>query len=325
MIDATVHERINAALHFRMTDRLPLCDFLDNERLFRYFSPEGTIGLAEKARAYQELGIDVCWRCERRQVRESGLRRVIGWWHRRPRSRVLSEAELRAEVEDFRSRQRLFEPRTYLAMNVPGCLSDAVAAVGIADFARRMYSDPFDMERLIEVFAENLYLRADALTRDQRGGIFFIRETLARGREMFFSRHFLEKAWALRIRKIVDLLHQRDVKVVLHSPGNFMPVVDILVDCGIDGLHPLEAAAGMDWQRLRQEYSTLVLFTSLDIGTDALSDVPDVVAAAMTMSAHLVANRGVFCGSLGDVTPALGLPRILAFYTALGEATVTGL
>ncbi len=47
--------------------------------------------------------------------------------------------------------------------------------------------------------------------------------------------------------------------VFLHCDGNVRPIVDMLVDAGIDGLHPLERRSGMDPFELRDTFPRLVL------------------------------------------------------------------
>jgi uroporphyrinogen decarboxylase len=47
--------------------------------------------------------------------------------------------------------------------------------------------------------------------------------------------------------------------VVFHSDGNVMPVLDMLVDAGIDAVNPMERRAGMDPATIRARHPQLVL------------------------------------------------------------------
>ncbi|MHB8995113.1 MAG: uroporphyrinogen decarboxylase family protein [Armatimonadota bacterium] len=53
-------------------------------------------------------------------------------------------------------------------------------------------------------------------------------------------------------------------KVVLHSDGNILPVLDLLIDCGFDGINPVEYRAGLDAVKLREKYRKLALLGGLD-------------------------------------------------------------
>jgi len=57
-----------------------------------------------------------------------------------------------------------------------------------------------------------------------------------------FTRRFL----APPLKRIVDYCHSRGVPVIKHTDGNVWPIIDILLNTGIDGLHPIDPMAGMD-------------------------------------------------------------------------------
>jgi uroporphyrinogen decarboxylase len=61
--------------------------------------------------------------------------------------------------------------------------------------------------------------------------------------------------------------------VVLHSDGNILPILEMLVDAGIDGLNPLEKRAGMDAAAIRRKYPRLVLTGGM-CNTDTLVHGP---------------------------------------------------
>jgi len=62
-------------------------------------------------------------------------------------------------------------------------------------------------------------------------------------------------------------------RVFLHSDGNVRPILDMLVDAGIDGLNPLERRAGMDPVEIRESFPDLVLIGGMD-NTDTLITGP---------------------------------------------------
>lgn len=54
-------------------------------------------------------------------------------------------------------------------------------------------------------------------------------------------------------------------KVILHSDGNILPLLDLLLDCGFDGINPVEYRAGLDVVELRARYGRrLALLGGLD-------------------------------------------------------------
>ena len=62
-----------------------------------------------------------------------------------------------------------------------------------------------------------------------------------------FSRKMLEEmGFFYEVEKICAACHAQGLKVIFHSDGNIMDLIGDLVGAGIDGLNPIEKAAGMD-------------------------------------------------------------------------------
>jgi uroporphyrinogen decarboxylase len=57
---------------------------------------------------------------------------------------------------------------------------------------------------------------------------------------------------------MVDAIHEEGGKVVKHSDGNLWPILDMIVDTGIDGLNPMEPVAGMDIGQVKRKYGNRV-------------------------------------------------------------------
>ena len=64
--------------------------------------------------------------------------------------------------------------------------------------------------------------------------------------EMFIKPYF---------RKIWDMLHSKGTKLFdMDSDGDVNPILDILIECGLNSMHPFEPAAGMDIVQIRKKY-----------------------------------------------------------------------
>jgi len=62
-------------------------------------------------------------------------------------------------------------------------------------------------------------------------------------------------------RPIWDLLHSRGTVIFdMDTDGNVNAILDELIDCGINHLHPMEPAAGMDIVQVRQDYGKQLTF-----------------------------------------------------------------
>lgn len=49
-------------------------------------------------------------------------------------------------------------------------------------------------------------------------------------------------------------------RVILHSDGNIAPVLDMLIEAGIDGINPVEPRAGLHIPALKEKYGTTLAF-----------------------------------------------------------------
>ena len=64
--------------------------------------------------------------------------------------------------------------------------------------------------------------------------------------EMFIKPYF---------RKIWDMLHSKGTRLFdMDSDGNVNPILDILIECGLNSMHPFEPAGGMDIVQVRKKY-----------------------------------------------------------------------
>jgi len=68
-----------------------------------------------------------------------------------------------------------------------------------------------------------------------------------------------------QLKKMVTAFKGRAVKVLMHNDGQLMSIMDDLVDAGIDAIHPLERAAGMSLETMKEKYGEkLTLIGNVD-------------------------------------------------------------
>lgn len=56
------------------------------------------------------------------------------------------------------------------------------------------------------------------------------------------------------LKRVVALAKRLNVPFIKHSDGNLWRIIDMLIEAGIDGLHPIEPAAGMDIAEVKRVY-----------------------------------------------------------------------
>ncbi len=104
-------------------------------------------------------------------------------------------------------------------------------------------------------------------------------------------RHFKEFVLP-GLKRCVDAAHEAGAYVVKHTDGNIMPILDMIVDTGIDALNPLEPVAGMDIGLIKERYgSRIALVGNIDCGY-VLSQAPVEEVRRVTRETIRVAKPG---------------------------------
>lgn len=134
-------------------------------------------------------------------------------------------------------------------------------------FLQTMIDEPQIIEKYMEATTNGVL----SLLRPQLemgvDGILGAEDWCYRGGPLFSPAMF-RKFMTPHLKKIVDECHRYRVPYIKHLDGNTNVLLDILVDeIGIDGLHSIEPAAGMDISLVKQKYGDkLTLLGNIDCG-----------------------------------------------------------
>lgn len=114
------------------------------------------------------------------------------------------------------------------------------------------------------------------------------------------------------LRRLCSFLHSNsDWKVMLHSCGSIRPFLPLLIDCGIDGLNPVQISADdMDPVSLKSEFGDKVIFWGGGCNTQHVlnSKIPDEIAQNVRELVSVFKTNGGYVFSqvhniMGDVSP----------------------
>ena len=128
-----------------------------------------------------------------------------------------------------------------------------------------------------------------------------------------FSPKAFEMIFLPTYRRMIRAYKEAGARYVfVHSDGDVRPLLDMLVDAGIDGLHPLERRAGMDPFALRKRYPKLVLAGGL-CNTDVLLNGPlDKIRDETRRLIDLGRDGGVIVGT-HSISPEVPVEHFLAY------------
>jgi uroporphyrinogen-III decarboxylase len=201
-------------------------------------------------------------------------RRGIGYGQ--PRSHPLAEASLHdlarypwpdpdwIDVSRVRSEALQFEGQyAILGGEWAPYWHDAIDLVGMENFYYRLYDDPGFVDALLthivdfyfEVSRRTFEAAADALD------IFFIGNDFGSQMGPLVGEELFRRFLLPPLKRLIDLGHRYDLKVMLHCCGGFAPLIPAMIEAGLDGLHAVQpSCVGMDLASLKHEFGEKILF-----------------------------------------------------------------
>ncbi len=110
---------------------------------------------------------------------------------------------------------------------------------GIDKIAVDLYRNPSFARRLFDKVAEAEQRFAESMI-EAGVDVLFVTDDYADNHGPLISPKLFREYELPNLKKIVEIGKRHDVPVLKHSDGNLHPILDDLVDTGIDGLHPIE-------------------------------------------------------------------------------------
>lgn len=134
---------------------------------------------------------------------------------------------------------------------------------GMENYFIKMYTDPAVVEAVTEQVV-GFYLQANKALFEKAADlidVYFFGNDFGTQLDLFISPDMFRKFIYPSIIKLVDLAKSYDIKVALHSCGSIYRVLPLLIDAGVDILHPIQAkAANMDAIYLNKNYKDKIVF-----------------------------------------------------------------
>jgi uroporphyrinogen decarboxylase len=124
----------------------------------------------------------------------------------------------------------------------------------LATLSVSVYDDPELVSAMCDAYTQ--WVLEAAAGAVQLGGIdaFSISDDWGGTQSLLMSPTQLRRFFLPPFRAMVQGLKTLGKPVIMHNDGRIWPVLDDLVDTGIDGFHPVERAAGGDLAYVKQRY-----------------------------------------------------------------------
>jgi uroporphyrinogen-III decarboxylase len=207
----------------------------------------------------------------------------------------------------------------FVCPNAP--VNYAFNTIGMEPFCFLIHDEPELMGRWLRAAARADLARTDRFADPARSPVCLIYADVAQKGGPIFPPDFLRTHLMPHVRETCDLLHARGMKVVFHSDGDVMSLLPDLVAAGVDGLNPIEIAAGMDIRAIKERFGRkLVLCGGIDVTHLMPHGTPDqVVRATRDLISLAGGDHGLCLGSTTELGWDIPLENIRAMIETVWE------
>lgn len=128
---------------------------------------------------------------------------------------------------------------------------------GAADHYMDFIRNPALIDRLAKMIGD-YYLKYIKNCMEVGADIMFITGDYATTKWPMLSREHFARHVIPVLKSLVDASKKLGAYVLKHTDGNIWPIMDIIVDTGINGIHPIDPSAGMDLELAKKTYGSRV-------------------------------------------------------------------
>lgn len=348
MVQMTKRERVHRTMSFQETDRVPIYDIIQNDGLIEHLAGERA-SVAEGDRI-KGSAIGRCLDMTRMPggprapgivTREDDIivrqERWTSWiverpwrdraglldWVRRETERTERKVFDAAFAEAFHAEMGRFQgyfcDDTVQVVESGVGLTQIYWALGWEQFSYLLADEPELVEAWLDARHRAELRRVAAIADPRHIQLALTYDDLAYKTGLLLSPDWLREHWFPRLRQLNDAWHARDTPCLFHSDGNLWPVMDDLVEAGIDGLNPIEVAAGMTVREVRDKYPSLFLTGGVDVSQLLPLGTPEEVRAACRENIAATGGIGYFLGSTTELHWEIPTDNILAMFGVAWE------
>lgn len=135
---------------------------------------------------------------------------------------------------------------------------------------------------------------------------------------LLFSPSMWQEFFADNTRELVNLTHKYGAKYIQHSCGAVRDIIPMLIECGVDGLEPLQKVVGLEPEGLKKDFGDNLCFQG---GIDTqhllpLGTAEEVRAETETIIAQLDKQGGYILAPSQTFEADIPVQNILALYAA---------
>jgi len=331
----TKRERIEAVLNFEEPDRIPIYDLLRNDEAISYYAGEkSTVENAPKVvpkaigkalDMTRSIAFPQKPRIEERDGFVYQIERWTSWIKKRPFKTVdelrkwvekeikrlnrynPAKEEINTFQEHFLELQKKIGDTVQLLTNSSVGLDSAYILAGFNLFVYLYAEDASLISEWLEALNLAEIRRVHAIANYELSPVTLVYSDIAFKNKLMFSPKFFKDEFYFRLERLVKAYHEHNIKCLFHSDGYLMDILPDLIKTGIDGLNPIETAAGMNLKKIKDLYGDKIFLAGgIDVSElmpyGTTKEVKEAVIQAIKDAAQ---GSGYFLGSTNELHNAI--------------------
>ena len=155
------------------------------------------------------------------------------------------------------------EGKTVMGMMWACHFQDTCAAFGMQTALMNMVAEP-ELVHYVDDHIVDFYVKAMKIFLEATKGkvhAILIGDDIGSQRGLMISPKLVSEFVIPGAKKLIDLAHSYGVKILYHSCGSIVEAIPLLIEAGVDIIHPIQAlAAGMQPDNLKAKFEGQVAF-----------------------------------------------------------------
>jgi uroporphyrinogen decarboxylase len=140
---------------------------------------------------------------------------------------------------------------------------DAIDLLGMENLFIKMYSQPEIVDAVLQHIVD-FYIASNQKIFDEAGDsmdIFFIGNDFGSQTGPLIGVDLFKRFIFPHLQRLIDLGHSYKLKVMMHSCGGIAPLIPLIIEAGLDGLHAVQTSCfGMDLKMLKAQFGSKIVF-----------------------------------------------------------------
>lgn len=202
---------------------------------------------------------------------------------------------------------------------------DLIDLLGMENMYLKMYDEPLLVDAILECLV-NYYAAVSRNIFDAAAeviDVFFIGNDFGSQRGPLLSESMFRRFMLPHLKRLVDLGHDYNLKVMLHCCGGFAELIPAMIEIGLDGLHAVQPCCrGMDLAKLKADFGEKILFNgAIDSHHVLIKGRPEFVREkTRELLGIMKPGGGYVAGASHDtILEETPLENVLAMFDAIRE------